>query len=256
MTIDQIIALAASIAAFLSALAAFFTICQVSKQRESSYHPELAVARTKFQCISNPLSKGNIPDTWIECTDGEEIQNVLSFFSVPLHNVGLGAARNLKVKWSFQIEDAISKVNELAQKSLTPVFYEYKNGILTLKSDDMGEAISLWINQKEISIDFVLPASINKSSTELIVPPAFIMTVSALVHFYSKTGSFPSSEAIPNLIAEVDYFDIGGKKHKAKVSVTIQITTIIGKGESFMGYIEANNRPVAKVWRIPKKSVM
>jgi len=72
MTIDQGIALATSIAACLSALAAFFTIRQVSKQRESSYHPELAVSRTKFQCISNPLSEGHIPDTWIDWTDEEE----------------------------------------------------------------------------------------------------------------------------------------------------------------------------------------
>lgn len=241
MAIDQVIALAASIGACLSALAAFLTIRQVSRQRESSYRPELTVSRTRFQCISNPLSEGNIPDTWVDWADEAGSQDVLSFFAVPLYNVGLGAAKGLKVKWSFQIEDAISKANELAQKSLTPVFYEYKNGMLSLKSDGMGGQISAWINQKKESIDFVLPASVNKLPTDLIIPPAFIMIVSALVHFYSKADDFQSFEEIPNLIVEIDYLDIGGKKYKTKISITTQITSIIGKGESFTGYLEAIN---------------
>ncbi len=102
MTIDQIIALVASVGACLSAIAAFLVIHQVSKQSKNSYRPELAVSQTKFQCISNPLAKGNIPDTWLNCTDEEESQNVLSLFAVPLHNVGLGAAKSLNLKWSFQ----------------------------------------------------------------------------------------------------------------------------------------------------------
>jgi hypothetical protein len=155
MTIDQIIALAASIGACLSSIAAFLTISQVSKQRESSYRPELAVSRKRFQCIRNPLTTMIIPDLWINEAepDSEKKPNILSFFSVPLHNVGLGAAKSLNIKCSFQIEEAITKINQLAQKSLTPVFFELNNGLLSLNSENMGATTHMWKNQECSSID-------------------------------------------------------------------------------------------------------
>ena len=239
MTIDQIIALVASIGACLSAVAAFFTIRQVSKQTENSYRPELAISRTMFKSIPYSTSAGSIPDRWVK--KEEESPNIRGPFTIPLHNVGLGAARDLKVQWSFPIEEATSKINELAQKSLTPIFYEYKNGQLFYKSDEIDNGASLWKNQQEETIDFVLPASASKALTDLKVPHAFIKVVSALVHFNSKSEDFESLDGIPNLIANICYFDIGGKKYETKFTIKPDIYAIMGAGESFEACLEATN---------------
>ena len=49
MTVDQLVALGASIGACLSAIAAFLMIRQIARQREASYRPELALSRTAIR---------------------------------------------------------------------------------------------------------------------------------------------------------------------------------------------------------------
>ena len=241
MSADQVIALIASIGACFSAIAAFLTIRQVSKQREASYHPELVITRTKFECISNPLSEGNIPDTWVTRNENGEIQDLLGFFGVPIRNVGLGAAKEVNVTWSFKIEQLIKHVNEIAQKTLTPVYYHYKNGTLSLKTDGIGGATSMWQNQQKSKIDFVLPAPSDNPPTELIIPPAFILSASALVHFYTKEDILQIPQDIPKLSVDLTYSDIGGKQFNTKLIIETFITSVSGKGESFSGYLEAKS---------------
>ncbi len=239
MSIDQIISLATSIGACLSAIAAFLAVKQVSKQRESSYKPEFVLARTSFGGLSNPISKGEIPDTWLIRKDLEEEGNYRQPFSMPLRNVGLGAAKSVKVSWCFPIEDIVSNVNELAQKSLIPAYFEYENGMLSLKSDELGPFISMWGNQKKKNIDFVLPAQIDSSPVELELPHAYIKIVSALVYFSAKSENFRSFPEIPRLNISMEFSDIGGSKHSAQFSIVTHLVSLTNKGETFAGYVES-----------------
>ncbi|MBO2701056.1 hypothetical protein [Shewanella algae] len=242
MTIDQTISLAASIGACLSAIAAFLAVRQVSKQRESSYKPELVLSRTVFECSSNPLRKGNIPDTWMPRKENEEEKNFLRSFTMPLRNVGLGAAKSLKVTWSFPIESIVATVNEITQKSLIPAYFEYQNEMLSLKSEEMGGSTSMWGNQKNQSIDFVLPSPMDNAPVELALPHAYIQIVSALIHFSAKAEDFKSFPDIPPLDVDIEFSDIGGSQHKAKFSISTELISVSGKGEAFHGYVESQHR--------------
>lgn len=242
MTIDQTISLAASIGACLSAIAAFLAVRQVSKQRESSYKPELVLSRTVFECSSNPLSKGEIPDTWVPRKDNEEESNFLRSFSMPLRNVGLGAAKGIKVTWSFPIESVVATVNEITQKSLIPAYFEYEHEILSLKSEELGGSTSMWGNQKKSNIDFVLPSPMDSSPIELVLPNAYIQIISALIHFSAKSGNFESFPDIPPLNLDIEFNDIGGGEHRSKFSISTELISVSGKGEAFHGYVESQNR--------------
>lgn len=138
MTIDQIIAFFASIGACMSAIAAFFAVRQNTKQREASYRPVLAITKTIFTASKNPISESSFADLWVEDKDDRDFGevNLLSFFSLPLRNVGLGAAKEVSLNWSFQIADIISNINSITQRSLIPAYFELQNEALSLNSKD------------------------------------------------------------------------------------------------------------------------
>lgn len=241
MTIDQVIALAASIGACLSAIAAFLAVRQVSIQRESSYRPELVIARTKFECIANPVTEGKIPDIWVVYDGNEAPKDYFRQFCVPLRNVGLGAAKGIQVEWSFPIEQLVSAANELAQKSLIPAYFEFENEMLSLKSEGFGHTVHSWANQNVANIDFVLPAPVDKTPVELQIPSAYVHIVSALVFFAFNVEDFGSFPEVPPLTANLRYFDIGGRALKSSFTIDTNIVAVVNKGETFSGYVECRN---------------
>ncbi len=150
MTTDQIIALGASVGACLSAIATFLTIRQMARQREASYKPELTPSRTNFCSTTNPLTGGALPDYWAEPPEGADAVPAAPrmHFSVPLRNIGLGAAKTVDVSWSFQINEFVEAVNKAAQRSLTPAYFSYQSGALHFKSDSGDSSTSMWENQR------------------------------------------------------------------------------------------------------------
>jgi hypothetical protein len=213
MTIDQGISLAASIGACFSAVAAFFAVRLSSQHSKASYKPELVISQADFKCSSDK----SIPSEWARVNPEhiEENANV-GFFAMPLSNVGLGAAKQISIVWSFAIEDVITQINEITKESLIPAYFEYKQGMLSFNSEDMGKSVSMWDNQKSNSIDFVLPAPVDKLPTKLVIPLAFTQLTSALICFSSQNENFKNFPDMPELNAEMSYFDIGGTKHTSK----------------------------------------
>lgn len=241
MTIDQVIALSASIGACMSAIAAFLAVRQNTKQREASYRPELAITETVFTASKNPLSRGAFADLWVEKKDesGLEKDIVLSVFSLPLHNVGLGAAKEVTLTWSFTISALVRVINDKAQKLLMPAYFKYENEELSLKSDLLSAPISMWGNQKQATVDYVLPASIDQKGVGIHIPHAYMELVSALLYFSAKEKDAASFPEMPALELELEYFDIGGDKHNSSFKVELNLILIHSDGEGFAGYMQS-----------------
>jgi hypothetical protein len=240
MTIDQVIALSASIGAFMSAIAAFLAVNQNTKHREASYKPELAITRTTFTASKNPISKSSFADFWVEDNSESDKENVylLLSLSIPLRNVGLGAAKEVNLNWSFAIEQLVSDINEKAQKSLMPAYFKYEDEVLALKSDQLDAATSMWGNQKQVVVDYVLPASTDLEGVRVNVPHAYMELVSALIYFSTKEEGRSFSD-MPVLEAQLDFYDIGGVKHTASFSIELILIAIHGDGEGFHGYLQS-----------------
>lgn len=240
MTIDQIISLATSIAAFIAAAAAFLVVLQVSKQRADSYKPALVVARTRFIC-SQP-DDGVIPHTWSnpDSIDNGAVQ-AHAAFSLPLVNVGLGAAIDVKVSWAFPIDEVVRLVNELAQKSLIAVYFDWNNEILSINADKPGRTVHNWASQKESNFDFVLPASIDQNANSVTIPMGCVHLVSALVYVTSKLEKFESFPKIPSLLLKIAYSDIAGTKYSTQLSISIEVVAMhSGDGFKCHGIIESS----------------
>lgn len=236
MTLDQIIALSASVAACASAVATFLTIRQMAKQREASYRPELAFSTTHFE--GSAASDEQLPNYWVAWTPQLESRDNPRELEIPLRNVGLGAAREVSLAWTFPIERVVDEANALAQQALVPAFLTFKNGILSIKSDSLSNWTSMWKNQQKTSLDFVLPASIPQETLGLRLPNAYIQLCSALVYFAARTEKSAIFHAFPTLTAKLEYQDIGGSRHEVNFELTVELEAIIGRAKGIHGSIE------------------
>ena len=78
MTIDQRIALASSIAGAMASLIALLTLIEMSRQRRSTYRPDIVIMReTRFtlqwvQELDHDLS---LPTGWVSCDEGRVIHD-------------------------------------------------------------------------------------------------------------------------------------------------------------------------------------
>ena len=198
MTTNQVISLAASIGACLSVIAAFFAIYFYSKHSKKSYKPELVVARTHFKFTDSSDTPYKLLN--LNKPKSKDKNTSKTMLSVPLLNIGLGVAKEVDINWSFPIEDLVSKVNKLAKKTLIPTYFEYKNDNLSLEMDSDHHSTSFSKNKQDETIDFVIPALVDQTPYELVLPLAYTRLVSALVYLSTKSSNWIFLDSFPDII--------------------------------------------------------
>lgn len=208
MSIDQIIALIASIGSCLAAIATFLTVRQMDKQREMSYRPELAFSQVIFEGI-NRSDDSLIPDVWAHADKDSSLSD--SRFCIPIRNIGLGSAKSIQISWSFPVEHTIQSINTLAQETLSPAHISYKGEVIHLSSKGIGSSVSMWMNQKEATFDYLSPGNLEADILKVEVPHAYQLLISALIYFTHKSKNLDDFNP-PNLSAEISYLDIAEKK--------------------------------------------
>ena len=207
----EVISLVTSIAACLSAIAALIVVRQNFKQRTESYRPDLVFVKTTVWLKPFEGTQG-----WPQVADDNDSTQI----SIPIVNVGLGAARDLKVSWKFPINQVVSSVNHLSQQSLAREYFEFKNGSLSMKSD-MQWTIH-WKVEKEAEFDYVLPASIQQTRPDQLgLPLTYIALVLGYYHFAFKSQSLDIPE-LPKLECRLTYVDIGGTKHRVDLLIAVE----------------------------------
>ncbi|PWE14916.1 hypothetical protein [Alcaligenes faecalis] len=243
MTPDQWIALAASVGACLSALATFLTVRQIARQREASFRPELAMSQVHFEAGPDPIRAGLLPTKWIARNwKGKEMPATFEELSLPLRNIGLGSARGVHLHWDFDLAGTVKSANELAQRTLTPAYFSIDDWGVSIKSEALGNGSSLWKNQREVVIDFVLPASIDKEPVLVRLPDAYVQLAAALIYLRSRDKGREHSFELPSLNAAFKFSDIGGIKHEAVFDVKVHLLALAGSGEGMTGYVECSKR--------------
>ncbi|MHC1653535.1 hypothetical protein ACODUL_09645 [Stenotrophomonas maltophilia] len=241
MLSNEVVSLAASVGACASALAGFFTVREIAKQRQAAYRPEIVPSTMFFAAGKSPLVKSVLPDMWTEKLP-EEITGIGAEARIPVINIGMGAARHAELRWDFDIAEAVRSANALAQESLSAIFFAFEGGRLSMKTADGGRSESMWVNQLVRRFDYILPASGSVAPVTVEVPHAYRQLIAAIVHFsFKKAGArFPSQ--LPELKLDIAYVDIAGSSHIAKYLLSMQLTMIAGEGESFQGYLESSRR--------------
>ncbi|EGQ7810900.1 hypothetical protein I6Y99_004968 [Vibrio parahaemolyticus] len=238
MTVEQWISLSASIGACLSAIAALFAVKLSSKHSSASYKPELVISRKSFYSAITT----SMPKEWSEMDVSESNESYRrNSFTIPLSNVGLGAAKQIEVNWSFPIDSTVKSINTITQKNHIPSYFKYENEILSFETEGDNKSVSMWVNQKSNKLDFVLPSSVETTPTELLLPPAYSELISAWIYFHFKSDKKEQFPEFPMIKAKVTFFDIGGKKHTCKFEISSKIVIVANDGSKFQGYIESKN---------------
>lgn len=223
---------AASVAALLSAGAAFWTVRKMNQQIESSYVPILTISSSRFKRSTRAPANEAIFADW--AVNSHLNTDFDSLFHVPLRNLGLGVAKDISVSWRWSIDEDIAKANELAQQTATPIRFEFNAGILEMTG--AGRRIHSWKAQKSTHLDYVLPAAVEKAATMLRLPQAFVQFSSAWITLTSKIKGCKLPE-FPVLRAEIWFSDIGEKLHTAVFEFQITEAVLSKDNVSFDGYL-------------------
>jgi len=239
MTIDQFVALLASIGACLSGVATFLTVRQIARQREASYRPELAISQSSLQGQPDPIAAGALPSFWTKMAEYNASTEGVQRPMLPLSNVGFGTAKEVSLVWSFPIAEVVATVNQLAQRTLTPAYFAYDDGAVLLKSDSLGNRMSFWKNQEKAWIDYVLPAAVQTDPVNLALPDAYVLLCSALLFFWAKEKDAKSLPELPMLRATFQYRDIGEQEHQATFDIGFHIIALGSEGQLIHGWLES-----------------
>jgi hypothetical protein len=232
MTNDQIVALFASIGACASALATVWTVREMAKQRTMSYRPELAVSRSHI--TASQEGENGLPIKWEGYSTGSAGTTSRNPAALAVSNVGLGAAKDLRFVWSFDIVEAVATVNELAAHgSLSVQMRNEKFGGLSFASKTVMSQTSMWQNQQRVFLDYLLPASSESDSMDLEIPHAYRLAISALVFVWGQLEHKRDFPKLPSLGVTVGYADIADVQHNVTFVIEAELQIVKGKGESF-----------------------
>ena len=167
---------------------------------------------------------------------------------MPLVNIGLGSAKQIKAEWFFDFDSYIQRINKSAQKALIPAYLEYKKEKEAIQIiQQKTSCFHFWNTQKMQQIDFVLPISFAAKETDLHIPNAIIDVISTDSYLFTNENDQNkySPTEIPTIELQLSYFDLGNIMRKERYEIKINIWNWSKGNESscsFQGNIECKKK--------------
>ncbi len=218
MGVDQsLTALLTSAASFAAAIAALWTVRQMSKQHAASYRPELVMRRSTV--YGGPLSvlPSSLPMEWKDVPSDATNSHADQKATLQLINIGLGVAKNLTVCWSFDLDRAVEQINSLAHKrSFQTKIFINEQQRLEFVSSEFGNQAILRLHTEKEEFEYLIPFHEQREPLLLHFPHDYQLVVSTLVALCMKDIALSGphySFTPPPLTATVSYHDLGNKKH-------------------------------------------
>jgi hypothetical protein len=231
MTIDQIVALFASVGACASAVATCLTVREMAKQRTTSFRPELVISRVSITG-SQQEGKG-LPTEWEALSRDAAGTTTRGPATLAVSNVGLGAAKDLRFVSSFDVADAVETLNQLAtQGSVSAEMRIDEIGALCFEAREIGME-AMWVDQQNEASDYLLPAFSHSDSFHLQIPRTYILAVAAFVYVWALSVPHHGFGKLPPLVVAVAYADIAGVQHNERFVIESNLQMVRGIGEQF-----------------------
>ena len=198
----------------------------------TSHRPELAFSQMHFEGV---VTEGTaVPKLWFSKSHREDSvapvvtsENVV--LKIPLHNIGLGAAINVSITWSFQIELTVAHANASAKEAQVPANFTFENDMLSFASESLGSTASFWLNQRKSFLDFVLPSTRANEAIMLALPQAYVSLCFSLIYFESQRKAASILEWLPSLTLDVEYVDIDGNPYQVRFECVLSVSAILNK---------------------------
>lgn len=240
MSVDQVISLCTSIGSCFAGVGALLAVFQSKKQREASYRPELVLSSVQFE--GSAVEENEFPIIW-KAISKEELQikkqKIISGFEdvlhIPICNIGLGAAKDVSVKWSFpKIELFVEKVNNLARNKMPGTSFELDQNHWLYSVN----ATTCPVEQESEKTRYILPLLTQQELIMLSVPRTYVHLISAFI-FLSVKDDIKNIDDLPPLHLTLEYFDIGNIKRKNELNIRPKIMGLFGASR-FHACLEIN----------------
>jgi hypothetical protein len=223
MTTSEWISLGASIGAMGAAFVAVFTLLELSKQRRSSYKPDLCVLKNRFHIGGEePRTNPDFPFAMDWIPEGSRSQQVITWPTIRVVNVGFGAAKRVSAKWVFDTSCFVEEVNELAQKTYQTFFIREEEYFLSIMSKGRS---TYRVNNRLDTFDFeyLLPVATQPSGHDIGLLPSFPTLISLYLGLCAKANKPISEISPPSIVLELSYGDIGQQKHYSKHKLEVKL---------------------------------
>jgi hypothetical protein len=184
--LDWITALA-SLTALVTAVAAFLTVLEMRRQRITLYRPDLAVLSAPLFVYAGTYSNlGN----GVHCSPRRydlpaDAPKALPSASLHLDcfNLGLGAAKDVQVKWSFDIAEIARILDRLAKPHGMSV--ECRSNSLVLLDAEHEPRVGIWTRGLPMqTLPYVLPVQVHADPQHIEVPFEYIKGVALYASYY------------------------------------------------------------------------
>ena len=228
MNANQVAAVSA-LAAFLTALAALFTILEMRRQRVSQLRPELVLEDSPFTLYRASTHGAQyvlaLCDPSSPPVDSEDIYGRCS---LKLSNVGRGVARSTSAKWSFDRMEFAARLAPVAESIGGRVWIE--GDLILFESEG---AVARWLVRTNQTLRFgAVEATENSKARPIRIDSAYLLL---LASFYSaacdsKNMSLLSTLVAPPLTLTVSYRDVEGTEYTKQISVRAELTVLASEG--------------------------
>lgn len=226
MTTGEWISLSSSIGAMSAALIALFTLLELSRQRKSTYKPDLCVLKNRFNIKLGQVGKiSSLPFAIDWVPQGLSQLETVTWATIRIVNVGFGVAKEVKAKWKFDSNTIIDEVNNLAQQTFQTFFLVEKDSFLSIMSEGKG-VYSANSKMDYFQFEYLLPIANQPSGHDIFLPPSYVLLVSAYLSLCVKSKRPFSEIKVPVIELELSCVDIGKEKHNSKHKLEGNITVM------------------------------
>ena len=240
----ELILILSGIGTFISSIIAIFTLTEVKKQRLSLYKPEILLKTFLVTISKSPLVKESGELLYYKVSNFNDYSNNYNdiqfevFPKYKVENLGLGIAKNITCKWSFDVKAAIKEIEKIMPNNLS--FDYHKDLNLYFLQNNLNEEFHYSSNADihKQNIDYISPIKIQQHFHFHSIPDIIIFTHILFLllknDLIEETGkdfhifSFDKYK-FPEPTLHIEYRDLNNKKHSNKFNFKLDaVQTQIG----------------------------
>ncbi len=235
----DIITIITSVATLLAAVAAFWTILEVKRQRVATYRPRLAILsrRIVVRSIDSKLQQHDQAD--VPFRDS---------YSLNLVNLGFGSALDLVVTWHVDYDDFVRSIKDMPSIG----DFQISDGqLIEIKSntDMFPIAFASTKHDLEMRFDHIQPLSAQGQAHTITMPTLLVnlLRVYLFLAWRSLYKAIPrrGTKQIANLsnipvFIQLVYRDLSGRKYRIRDRLLADIRFVIAgieRGEQWSNYL-------------------
>ncbi|HBC3492198.1 TPA: hypothetical protein KDY92_004281 [Vibrio alginolyticus] len=232
MQMSDWISLGSSVGALVAALIALISLFELIRQRKSSYKPDIAILPSKFT-IEHKSESGASPLFWSDIDS-----NDTGFRKLRAVNVGLGVAKDVNVKWRFNVSSLYDQVaKSMPNDSPLSARLELTGDEIGLKKSGFSESLPL-TSEPENELPYLIPTSIAKDECFINIPASYEALVSLWVSSKVRQDAVWDFCEIEPLELQISFYDLGKTKHMHKFVLKPKFESCMRNADDEMMYFK------------------